>query len=67
MTRLIMKNNQAPPPSSLQQTNVIYEYKCTLDDCEEDPAQCYIGQTQTTLSRRITMHLASGAPKTHTE
>ena len=23
---LIMKNNQAPPPSILQQTNVIYEY-----------------------------------------
>ena len=26
----------------------------------------YIGQTITTLSRRLTMHLASGGPKQHT-
>ena len=26
---------------------------------------CYIGQTNTTLSRRLTMHLASGGPKQH--
>ena len=26
---------------------------------------CYIGQTNTTLSRRLAMHLASGGPKQH--
>ena len=33
------------------------------EDCELQ--NCYIGQTDTTLSRRLTMHLASGGPKQH--
>ena len=62
-----MRNNQAPPSPALQQTNLIYEYKCTKDDCEHLPQVSYVGLTTTTLSRRITMHLGSGAPKSHTE
>ena len=64
---LVMRNNQAPPSPALQQTNLIYEYKCTKDDCEHLPEVSYVGLTTTTLSRRITMHLGSGAPKSHTE
>ena len=64
---LLMRNNQAPPSPALQQTNLIYEYKCTKDECEHLPEVSYVGLTTTTLSRRITMHLGSGAPKSHTE
>ena len=64
---LVMRNNQAPPCPALQQTNLIYEYKCTKDGCEHLPDVSYVGFTTTTLSRRITMHLGSGAPKKHTE
>ena len=62
-----MRNNQAPPFPPLQQTNLIYEYKCVQDDCEHLPKVSYVGLTTTTLSRRITMHLGSGGPKIHTE
>ena len=62
-----MRNNQAPAFPLLQQTNLIYEYKCVQDECEHLPEVSYVGLTTTTLSRRITMHLGSGAPKSHTE
>ena len=61
---LISKNNQSPPPPSLQRTNLIYEYKCNIDECGRQPSS-YVGMTTTTLSRRLTMHLQSGAPKKH--
>ena len=63
---LIMKNNQAPPTPELQQTNLVYEYQCKLGDCEHLTQNSYVGLTTTSLSRRITMHLRSGAPKSHT-
>ena len=62
---LVSKNNQAPPVNQLQQTDLIYEYKCQIGDCEHQNSS-YIGLTTTTLSRRLTMHLQSGAPKKHT-
>ena len=62
-----MRNNQAPPFPPLQQTNLIYEYKCNQDECEHLPEVSYVGLTTTTLSRRITMHLGSGGPKNHTQ
>ena len=63
---LVMKNNpQVNAP--LQKTNVIYEYDCTLGDCELQKNHKYIGETVTTLSRRLTMHLASGGPYIHTK
>ena len=65
VTSLVMRNNQAPPTPELQQTNLIYEYNCTLGDCEHLPNASYVGLTTTTLSRRITMHLQSGGPKDH--
>ena len=60
----ICRNNQSPEPTTLKRTNLIYEYKCTLGDCELLPLS-YIGLTTATLSRRLTMHLAVGAIKTH--
>ena len=61
-----MKNNQAPSLPEMQQTNLVYEYQCKLGDCEHLTQNSYIGLTTTSLSRRITMHLDSGAPKFHT-
>ena len=52
--------------STLKQTNVVYHYNCTLGDCALLPRSAYIGQTTTSLSRRITMHLQQGGPRMHT-
>ena len=60
-----MRNNQAPMTPTIQQTNLIYEYKCVQDDCDHLPEASYVGLTTTTLSRRLTMHLSSGGPKNH--
>ena len=65
ITNLVLKNNSSPPPPALKQTNLIYEYSCPIGDCELRK-HSYIGLTTTTLSRRLTMHLSSGAPKSHT-
>ena len=60
---LIMRNNQENI-TTLQQTNVIYRFKCTTGDCVTRNVY-YIGLTTTSLSRRLTMHLQDGGPKTH--
>ena len=57
-----MKNS--PNTTKLQRTNILYKYECNVGDCEP---QTYIGYTRTTLSRRITMHLQSGAPLKHSQ
>ena len=62
---LIMKNNLNSTSEPLKQTNVIYSYKCNIGDCELQTVN-YIGETTTTLSKRISAHLQSGAPKQHT-
>ena len=62
-----MNNNPSRDTSLLKQTNVIYSYKCTIGDCALRSNCKYIGLTTTSLSRRITMHLQNGGPKTHTE
>ena len=56
--------NSPPPPSTLQRTNVIYEFSCKAEGCELRNSS-YIGMTTTTLSRRLTMHLQSGGPSKH--
>ena len=65
---LVSKNNQSPPPSDLQKTNVVYEFKCQTGECEH-LNNSYIGVTTTSLSRRLTMHKGpgGGAPKSHHE
>ena len=61
---LFMKNNATANNSMLKRTNVVYLFSCPEVDCR--PLQIdYVGATTTTLSRRLTMHLADGAPKAH--
>ena len=62
---LVSKNNRNTPPTDLQQRNLVYEFKCNQDGCEHLSNSSYTGFTTTTLSRRLTMHLASGAIKDH--
>ena len=64
-SNLIMKNNPNKTPK-LQLTNVVYEYQCNHEDCKlRSPKVNYIGHTTTTLSRRLTCHLQSGALQQH--
>ena len=64
---LLLKNNLSGDTNTLKQTNVVHHYNCTLGDCALLPRSAYIGNTTTSLSRRITMHLQHGGPLTHTE
>ena len=64
---LILKNNMSSDSNPLKQTNVVYHYKCTLGDCALLSHSGYIGNTTTSLTRRITMHLQQGGPLTHTQ
>ena len=58
--------NKPDTPSTLKLTNVIYNFICSFEDCRLQPNVNYIGYTTTTtLNRRLTMHLASGAIKLH--
>ena len=55
--------------TELNTTNEIYQFTCPNDDCMHRSTN-YIGSTTTTLSRRLTMHLAMerskiGAIKDH--
>ena len=61
-SQLFIKNNSTRPPASLQVANVIYKHQCTAEDCGP---HSYVGMTTTTLSRRLTCHLQSGAIKEH--
>ena len=61
VSNMVMKNSPPPTP---KRTNVVYEYKCNMGDCEHLPSS-YIGMTTTTLSRRLTMHLQKGGPADH--
>ena len=45
----------------LMPTNIVYKYTCNVGDCELQNST-YIDMTTTTLSRRLTMHLAAGGP-----
>ena len=49
-SQLIMKNNLNPPPTLLEQTNVVYEFTCPMSHSQVTK---YIGLTQTTLSHSL--------------
>ena len=66
-SEMVMANNPSKDKSDLKSTNVIYEIKCPIGNCEFQKDVKYIGLTSTTLSRRLTMHLQSGGPKNHLE
>ena len=57
-----MKNNMAPPPPAMQQSNVVYQFRCPLPHSK---AETYIGCTTTSLSRRLTMHGQNGSSYKH--
>ena len=59
---LVMNNNVLPPPTQLQQTNLIYKFTCPLPHSQ---AAEYVGFTQTTLSRRLTAHGQNGSIYQH--
>ena len=61
---LIMKNNVIQEPK-VKANNVVYMYKCPHGDCKLRDA-AYVGHTTTSLSRRLTCHLQTGAPRQHT-
>ena len=48
----------------LKTINAIFKFKCSTGDFEHQDSY-YIGMTTTTLSRRLTMLLASDAPQNH--
>ena len=59
---LVMKNNLSPRPSAMQQSNLVYKFSCPFPHSK---AEEYIGLTQTTLSRRLTMHGQNGSILKH--
>jgi PHD/YefM family antitoxin component YafN of YafNO toxin-antitoxin module len=63
-SEVVIKNSPIKRTTDLKQSSVVYEYSCPLGDCKLQSK--YIGMTETTLSRRLTCHLTSGAPKVHT-
>lgn len=64
VSNLVMKNNINTKTDPKTKTNVIYKFDCPHEDCQLRNSS-YVGVTTTTLSRRMTMHLAEGAPKNH--
>jgi hypothetical protein len=62
-SELLIKNSPKPTENPLQQSSVVYMYTCPHEGCN---LQCkYIGMTSTKLTRRLTCHLQSGAPRNH--
>ena len=51
-----MNNNSSSSIEVLQKINVIYQFKCPLEDCISENYKIYAGLTSTTQSRRLTMH-----------
>ena len=64
---LIMKNNLTPKVRGLAQTNMIYDFQCTIGEGAHQKRSdvTYSGLTTCTLSRRLTYHLQNGAIKSH--
>ena len=64
-SNLVLKNNMSPPPTKLQTSNVVYKFICPYQHGEAE--ESYIGETTTSLSRRLTMHKQSGSIYTHSQ
>ena len=61
-SNLVMKNSVDSESDDLKKTNVVYEFKCPMS---HDQVASYIGITQNSLSRRLTLHLQNGSIKQH--
>ena len=61
-SNLIMKNNTNSAKILLNQTNVVYKFICSFQECLlKDKNNSNIGYTTTTLSRRLTYHLSENS------
>ena len=64
ISQLLSKNYHGPIKPVLKRNHIVYCYTCPHEDCALQK-ESYIGQSVTTLSCRITMHLANGGPQQH--
>ena len=62
-SNLVIRNRAKP--NQLQETHVVYKYKCQKGDCKLQITSSYIGSTTMTLSRRLSYHLSAGGPAEH--
>ena len=61
-SQLLLHNRPQQCKTPLHENHVIYQHTCISKEC--GPCS-FIGMTRTTLSRRLTCHLSSGAIKEH--
>ena len=59
---LVMRNSTHPLPANDQKTNLVYSFSCPHN---HNKPQIYIGQTTTTLNRRLGSHTYNGSIKQH--
>ena len=64
---LIMRNNLTPKPRDLARTNLIYQFRCTIDGCAHRNRSevSYTGLTTCTLWKKLSGHLQKGAILEH--
>ena len=58
-------NNKFGNKSDLKEPNIVYELLLNFEECWLQPLVNNLGVTIFSLSRRLTLHLASGANKSH--
>ncbi|KAG0712243.1 hypothetical protein GWK47_018917 [Chionoecetes opilio] len=63
-SNLLLRNSPSQTQETKQKSHVVYRITCKRGNCEVLPSS-YIGMSTTKLSRRLTCHLTSGAPKSH--
>ncbi|XP_076056346.1 uncharacterized protein LOC143034295 [Oratosquilla oratoria] len=63
-SHLLLRNSPNMIKEPTQQSHVIYRFTCKRGNCATLPST-YVGMTTMKLSRRLSYHLSSGAPKTH--
>ena len=64
INNLVMRNNISVSHSVLKSSHVVYSISCPIEDCVLQKSY-YVGQTQNTVSLRLTGHLQNGAIKDH--
>ena len=65
-SNLLLRNSPPEGKEKTQQSHVVYRFTCNQGNCAALPST-YIGMTTTRLTRRLTYHLASGAPRNHVQ
>ncbi len=60
----MLKNNPSEKKNKAQWSHVVYKFTCQQEKCEVLHST-YIGMTTTKINKRMTIYLASGAPRNH--